>query len=229
MIPRIIHQTVRNVNELTWEEKRLTKLSLKNLPQWEYHIWDDEQNASIVKTYFPQYWDQYNRIGKGVAKADIARYMYMAIYGGFYFDTDYKIIKEVPADILSENCVLPISRKDFRLGNGVLASMPKHQFWYDLLEDIFADERLNNLKENQIEKTTGPEKVTDFYLRNKSKYTDLCLPEKEIFHPNIVCKGFIPLLKKETIGVHFCWGSWRSKSNIFSAMINLLRRKVQAL
>lgn len=33
MIPRIIHQTVRNVNKLTWEEKRLTKLSLKNLPQ----------------------------------------------------------------------------------------------------------------------------------------------------------------------------------------------------
>lgn len=30
MIPRIIHQTVRNVNELTWEEKKLTKLSLKN-------------------------------------------------------------------------------------------------------------------------------------------------------------------------------------------------------
>lgn len=227
MIPKIIHQTAKE-KRLTWEENQLVNHLKKVLKEWEYHLWDDKENEQIVKEHFPQFLDKYKHIKRGVAKADIARYMYMYVYGGFYFDTDYKVLKEIPSSILKKKCILPISRTNFRIGNAILASEPNHAFWLDLLNDIFNDEELFKLEECRVEDVTGPIKVTNFYLKNKEKYNDLYLAEKPVFHPQLKYKGTIPMIKKETLGVHFCWGCWRSKNNLLEALITLSRRKIQA-
>lgn len=228
MIPKIIHQTAKTKN-LTWEENRLVAHLKKILEGWEYHLWDDNENEEIVEKYFPQFLDKYKKIKKGVAKADIARYMYMYVYGGFYFDTDYKVLKEIPETILNKKCILPISRTNFRIGNAVLASEPKHIFWLDLLNNIFKDEELFKLEECRVEDVTGPIKVTNFYLQNKNKYNDLYLAEKQIFHPHVKYKGLISTTNSKTLGIHFCWGCWRSKNNLFEALTILLSRKIQSL
>jgi len=80
------------------------------LKGWEYTFWDDSDNDRLIAQYFPQFAERYREIERGVVRADLARCMYLYIHGGFYFDTDYKILAPIGDDILAENCVLPISR-----------------------------------------------------------------------------------------------------------------------
>lgn len=85
-------------------------------------MWTDADNEELVRKSFPQYLKLYLEIQRGVIKADIARYMYMAVYGGFYFDTDYKMLRRIDDSLLHYTCILPISRMDnatFCLGNAV--------------------------------------------------------------------------------------------------------------
>ena len=88
MIPKIIHQTART-KDISWEENVLVRRMQNKLKGWTYMFHDDDDNDRLVKTYFPEYYNVFSSISKGVAKADIARLIYLYVYGGFYFDTDY--------------------------------------------------------------------------------------------------------------------------------------------
>jgi hypothetical protein len=211
MIPRIIHQTSRH---LTPEESRLGARMRAKLPGWEYRLWSDEENQALVDERFPQHAVIFRNIKRGVVKADIARYMYLAAFGGFYFDTDYKLVRPLEEQMLSYACVLPISRSSgtlFRLGNAVMGSEANHPFWTDFIDHIFLRVELSDLAEDNIEKTTGPEGLTDFYLDRRHLYGDIYLPPRETFHPPLTQFGFSFLKGKTTVGAHLCWGSWRSK------------------
>jgi mannosyltransferase OCH1-like enzyme len=211
MIPRIVHQTSRR---LTPEEARLALRVRNLLPYWEYRLWNDEENDALVEDRFPQYLSSFRSIKRGVVKADIARYMYMSAYGGFYLDTDYKLVLTIDDAMLSHSCILPVSRDSetlFRLGNAVFGSEPNHSFWSDFLERIFSDGQLTDLAEARIEKTTGPEGLTNFYLERRDLYKDVFLPPKEVFHPPLTYLGFSFQKGPKTIGAHLCWGSWRTK------------------
>jgi mannosyltransferase OCH1-like enzyme len=212
MIPRIIHQTSRG---LTPEEVRLAHRMRTLLPTWEYRIWNDQENETLVREQFPQHLSTFRSIKRGVVKADIARYMYMFAHGGFYFDTDYKLLHPIDERMLAHSCVLPISRNSdslFRLGNAVFGSEPNHPFWKDFVERIFSHVQLSDLAEADVEKTTGPDGLTNFYLERSVLYSDVFLPPREVFHPPTSHLGFSFQRGTATVGVHLCWGSWRKKS-----------------
>lgn len=140
--------------------------------------------------------------------------MYMSAYGGFYFDTDYKLVLAMDEGMLAHSCILPISRDSgtlFRLGNAVFGSEPNHAFWNDFLEHIFSRAPLSDIAESSIEKTTGPEGLTNFYLEHRDLYRDVFLAPKEVFHPPLTYMGFSFQKKANTVGAHLCWGSWRTK------------------
>lgn len=233
LIPKIIHQTAPTKN-LSWEERRLTGRMLTMLKGWQYHFWDDNDNERFVAGHFPQYVDQYRRIKRGVVKADLARYMYLYVRGGFYFDTDYKLLAPIGEDILSKACVLPVSRGDarnpstMRLGNAVMGSVPRHAFWSDFLRELFNTGKLENLPEDRIEKTTGPEGLTDFFLSRREKYTDVFLAPRSLFHPPLTTANFSYQASSDTIGAHLCWGSWRTK-NVLRLARNVFTRKLTSL
>jgi mannosyltransferase OCH1-like enzyme len=233
MIPKIIHQTAPTKN-LSWEERRMSSRMRAILKGWGYALWDDFDNLRLVAEYFPQFMERYRSIQRGVVRADIARCMYLYIHGGFYFDTDYKILTEIGDDILANACVLPISRgclgdvSSLRLGNAVMGSEPRHGFWEDFLDELFSSTSLGNLSEDKIEKTTGPEGLTRFFVRHRDKYADIALPAREIFHPQLTAANFSYEIGRETIGAHLCWGSWRTK-HISRLARNICTRKITAL
>jgi mannosyltransferase OCH1-like enzyme len=233
MIPKIIHQTASTKN-LSWEERRMSSRMRSILKNWTYAFWEDLDNDSLVAQYFPQFIDRYRKIERGVVRADLARCMYLYIHGGFYFDTDYKILAPIGEDILANTCVLPISRgsvddiNSLRLGNAVMGSTPRHPFWQDFLHDLFSTGSLGNLSEDKVEKTTGPEGLTRFFIRNREKYPDVALPAREIFHPALTTANFSYEICSKTIGAHLCWGSWRTK-HIPRLARNICTRKITAL
>jgi mannosyltransferase OCH1-like enzyme len=211
VIPRIVHQTSRR---LTPEEARLSRRVRTLLPSWKYRLWNDEQNEALVRDRFPQYLSSFQSIRRGVIKADVARYMYMFAFGGFYLDTDYKLVLAIDDEALSHSCVLPVSRNSdglFRLGNAVFGSEPAHPFWSDFLVRIFSHAQLSDLPEASIEKTTGPEGLTNFYMERRDIYKDIFLPPREVFHPELTYLGFSFQRGEKTVGAHLCWGSWRTK------------------
>jgi mannosyltransferase OCH1-like enzyme len=228
MIPRIIHQTSRG---LTPEEVRLAHRIRTLLPGWEYRIWNDQETEALVGDWFPRYLSSFRSIQRGIVKADIARCIYLFVYGGFYFDTDYKLLHPIDVGMLSHPCVLPVSRDSdslFRLGTAVLGSEQNHPFWKDFLEHVFSQDQLSDLVEADVEKTTGPEGLTSFYLERSDLYRDVFLPPREVFHPPITHMGFAFQRESETIGVHLCWGSWRTRS-LLGNLRNVAVRKFTSL
>lgn len=188
----------------------------------------------MIAELFPDHLERYDSIAHGVAKADIARYAYMLKFGGVYSDTDYKWLRAPDEKFLSASLVLPVSRGrapadlDFKLGNAVLMSKPGHPFWHEMLEWIFARLDGSGLRESGIIAATGPDAVTDFFLENRERFPDACLPARPIFHPWIRRGGLWHERVEEGIGVHLCWGSWRSKP-FARSLKTLMARKWTAL
>jgi mannosyltransferase OCH1-like enzyme len=147
--------------------------------------------------------------------------VYLYVFGGVYLDTDYKVLRPFEVELDGNAAVLPMSRgvmgaADFRLGNAVMASVPGLPFWREFLDELFADPRLTGLAEGHVEAVTGPLGLTEFYLRRYGGNPQVHLPRREIFHPEILRHGFSYDRSSLPVGVHLCWGSWRSKSVVQS-------------
>ncbi len=226
MIPKLIHQTAPSKN-ITPEEQRVLRHNRKLMKGWEFRLWDDSDNMRLMAEAFPRHIEKYSKIKRGVVKADIARCMYLYLFGGWYLDTDYKILRPFESDILKNRLVLPVSGTEsdrHLVCNSVMASEPKHPFWEGFIDMIFSIGNLSELDERSVEKTTGPVGLSQFYLNNEGLYGEICLPPKHFFHPRVTMMGFSYDKSYPSYGVHFCWGSWRSKS-ILRSVKNYVTRK----
>lgn len=200
------------------------------MPDWEMRLWDDRENLDLMGRRLPQFLTRFKNIQRGVVKADIARCLYMHAFGGFYMDTDYKLSRSIPDELLRNQCILPASRgmdpltPGFRIGNALLASEPGHGLWECFLTEIFANPNLENLPEGLVEKITGPEGLTEFYLRHREFHSRLYVPDKRFFHPQITWHGISYDRSFPAYGAHLCWGSWRSKGFLPKVKTLLVRK-----
>jgi len=232
MIPKIVHQTART-KLLSPEEDRLRRRFNRLMPGWDMRLWDDTDNQELMERHFPQFSERFKNIRLGVVKADIARCLYMYAFGGFYIDTDYKLLRPISEELLLHECILPASRDadpsspGFRIGNAVLASEPGHKFWEYFVTDIFAHANLETIPEGLVEKVTGPEGLTESFLRHRECHSCVHIPEKRFFHPKITWQGFSYDRGCRAYGAHLCWGSWRSKGLVPNVK-TLLARKLSS-
>lgn len=74
----------------------------RTLPGWTCKHWDDTANSALMHRAFPHLAARFDAIRFGVMKADIARYAYMHVDGGFYFDTDYKLLAALAPALLEQ-------------------------------------------------------------------------------------------------------------------------------
>mgnify|MGYP005910071493 CR=1 FL=1 len=230
MIPKIIHLTAKT-KRLSAEEKILWKKNQKVLNDWQFKLYDDADNLAIVKQYFPEHLDKYNSISKGVAKADIVRCMYMYVFGGLYVDTDYRFLASIPVELMKAQCVIPaeqwLDETHPYLGNCIFLSEAKYPFWEAYVNHVFDSLELSNLKENRIIEVTGPGGITDFYMAHRSEFPELVITQKNVFHPLLKAHHLWVKTDMTTVGVHFCFGSWRSKKTLLKYIFRL-RQLMQA-
>jgi hypothetical protein len=232
MIPNVFHLTAPS-KQLLWEERRVQARLHRLLPGWEGFLWDDADNAALMRSVFPHFAERYDAIRFGVLKADIARCAYMHAYGGFYFDTDYKLLRGLDASLLEQGCVLPVEEGrpgsvDFKIGNAVLGSSAGHPFWSGFITHIFTAHAPETLDDHRlIPHVSGPSGLTDFYLAQGWQYHDLHFPLRDHFHPDRTWFGLGHQGGKDAVGSHLCWASWRGKQP-HRAVSNYLRRKLTA-
>src|SRR5689334_19356128 len=141
MIPKILHQSSKY---FTWEERRLAGKARALMPEWEYHLWTDEDNLALVELIRPNDIKEYLQFPNGAARLDIARYLYMYQYGGIYFDTDFRFCRRIGDDLLSYHCILGIEEEDApevgggpKFGNAFIGSERGLPLWTELVDSIF--------------------------------------------------------------------------------------------
>jgi mannosyltransferase OCH1-like enzyme len=233
MIPKIAHQTAKT-KQLSPPEARLREKLKQTLHDWEVNLWDDGDNLNIITEHFPHYVDIYNDLPFGVMRADISRYIYVLLYGGFYFDTDYEILRYIGDDFLRHHCILPQSREAHEqdnpyntigLGNAVFGSESGHPFWRDLIDAIFSNRDLRSARRKDIMAMTGPIVLTRFYHRTLGEYPDIHVPDRHIFHSKFseIEAGDM----SRSYGVHHCFASWH-KPSLAGRARKLARRVIWA-
>lgn len=160
-IPRIIHQI--------WigdQTKRPTQLmdKVKELhPDWEYKVWTEDELAleildeSVMKDIIANSTkpDFYAKV------ADIARYIILHKYGGFYLDADTEILK--PLDNLrNKGFVACFEINNVMVSNGVIGSVPAHgilTFCNNVIRGLYIRNRMMVLGQKAW-KITGPKLFT---------------------------------------------------------------------
>jgi hypothetical protein len=215
MIPKIIHQTYKTIDNLPSVYSKCQDRIKELHPDWEYRFWTDEDMYKEVRDSFPELYLVFMNLPRKILQIDVFRYCLMAKYGGLYADLDYMFRK--PFDILDSKVVLPISR-DFdtnyprRFGNCVFASEPGHPFWFMCINDIIQNtERLSIVSDSDVMDSkfgTGPGFVTHMYYTcfDLIKKT-ITTPDRFLFHPPSGSSDkFMEL--KDSYGIHYCTSMW---------------------
>lgn len=215
MIPKIIHQTYKEVNNLPPVYKKC-QTKVKQLHQdWQYRFWTDNSMYAEVKESFPELYPVFMKLPRKILQIDVFRYCLMWKYGGLYCDLDYLFRK--PFDLTDKEIVLPISRsprisETLRFGNSIFASVPQHPFWKLLLDDIINNpQHLMVVTDSDVmdsESGTGPGFVTHMYYTCPEKIREtITTPLKMLFHPPARFKEN-DLKKNGSYGVHLCESLW---------------------
>ena len=219
MIPKIIHQTWKGKelpDDLNHWHTRIKELH----PGWEIRLWTDEDNLKFVQEYFPEVMDIYNNVEYNIMRVDIVRYLYMAVYGGFYLDLDYELFEPFDDVVSTTSLLLPIARDEHQrivVGNCIFGSAPNHVFWSDVILDLKNNPPVNKFyNKHKILKLTGPEFLSRVYFNNPGKYNAV-LPPLKTYHPRselTKSKNYkSTLMAQGTKGIHHCAGTWIPSQN----------------
>ncbi len=236
MIPKIIHQTWKN-EEIPFDMLPFVNRVKELNPDWEYKLWTDDKCTELVENEFPYFLEIYARFPKNIMRADAIRYLIMYKEGGVYLDLDYEVLK--PFSFGAHKVILPYNRQTKlgdaydSIGNCFFASEPGHPFWLDAINTLKegSTPEVNSIPKNSTieEETTGPAFLTRIFLQKK--YSDIYSPDRPVYHPRT------PLSKKEedkiknngvSLGIHHCWGSWRTKSKT-KYFISKIKRTLQPI
>ncbi|KAK3392710.1 nucleotide-diphospho-sugar transferase [Podospora didyma] len=93
-VPRLIHQSWMST-ELPARFQRWSDSCRGMHPEWEWVLWTDEDNANLVKTYFPWLEETYRALPSEIYRVDLSRSLYMYAFGGLYADLDMECLHPV--------------------------------------------------------------------------------------------------------------------------------------
>lgn len=214
MIPKIIHQTWKDEDvPRKWVGFQQKVISLN--PDWEYRLWTDNDNDAFVREEFPDFYEIFTGFSRNIMRADVIRYLIMYRLGGVYLDLDYEML--YPFDFGNHELVLPQNRSksygdpEDKLGNCIFASIPRHPFWKDVIDDL-RDHPPEVTDYSQIVDATGPGLLTRIF--RSRDYTNVHLPERLVYHPpSPNNKRDVRKIKENgvSLGIHHPWGSWKER------------------
>ena len=193
-IPRIIHQTYSTTHlPLKFAAWQKSCIDIHG-PSWRYKLWTDADIDRLVDREFPWLKKRYSSFRNWINKVDLARYMILYKYGGFFIDLDIECLAPldrfaqmggaiIPRMSYNTSTAIPFWEHNFP--NSLLGSIPRHVFWMDAMQLI-----ANSTKQG-VERVTGSIFLYDLIHRFKKiefETADRDLPHLHIMDPGmIVC------------------------------------------
>jgi len=162
-VPMLIHQSWKN-NEVPSRFKRWQQQWSTLHPEWNYHLWTDEDNRELVKQHYPWFLNTFDAFPMGIMRADSVRYLYMYHYGGVYADLDMEPLKTTESLLQTmnlnqtkNNAILAYMGNSYKFQHNVpnawMVSTPHHPFWLFCLTKMI---ELAALGIDTAEDLTGP-------------------------------------------------------------------------
>jgi hypothetical protein len=145
MIPRLIHQTWRD-RDVPQRFAAYVASWARFHPGWTARLWTDADLDALAAEHFPELLPMFRAYPYPIMRADLGRYMILAVHGGVYADLDAEALSSFEAlaaetrPIFGEEPsshalgLAPRSRGfSTVVGNAVIASPAGHPFWRRLL------------------------------------------------------------------------------------------------
>jgi mannosyltransferase OCH1-like enzyme len=234
-IPRRIIQTAKR-RTLPLKQQAMTA-NLKLLhPDYEYCFFDDEDVDAFVSREFPQYRRVFDGFPSNIQRFDFFRYLAVYRLGGFYFDLDVLLARELTT-LLPTGCVFPFegltfSRllrqrgMDWELGNFAFGASAGHPFLAAVIENcvraqqdpawvvpMLAGVPPLSRAEHRVMYTTGPGLLSRTLAESPASAAEMT-----VLFPEDVC-DVRSWNVFGSFGVHLMEGSWRPG-------VSLLRRRL---
>ena len=169
-IPRVLHYVWPNKNfsygdddPHGHEQQRtlaLVKMIQANNPDWEIKIWTDDECYALVRTQFPDFYNEWIRLSPRLKMWDAIRPIILYVHGGIYLDHDIDCDEGVHFSnwIGPETRLLlrePSPRAMRRVGNHFMGSAPQHSIWKIYIKNI-----INEIPQNfTVGRHTGPRQL----------------------------------------------------------------------
>jgi hypothetical protein len=227
-IPRRIIQTWKTRDLPLVAQAAAQGIRLLN-PSFEYVLFDDANVANFIDKTFPQYRDIFEGFAYKIQKFDFFRYLAVYHFGGFYFDLDVLLAKDI-SELCSAGCVFPFEEltvqrflvdryeMDWEIGNYAFGAAPGSPFLAAVIENCVKAQRDPAWPATMwgsipgpfrdayyVFDTTGPGLVT----RTLAEFPDAAEHVKVLF-PADVCDSST-WHQFGDYGVHLQQGEWRSR------------------
>jgi len=145
-IPKIIIQTWKS-RELPQYYKKTQDMIFRNNPEYQYIFFDDQDILKFIKDRYPSFEPLLKKFKRKIQIIDFFRLLAVYEYGGFYFDMDVEVIKNLDP-LLQYSCVFPVEMKrnnrilnkigyDYNLGNYAFGATPKNPVIWAIIQEIF--------------------------------------------------------------------------------------------
>jgi len=228
MIPQRIIQTGRTKDLSPSAKAAATNVKLLH-PDWEYLFFDDEDIRRFISGEFPQYQRVFAEFRHPIQRIDFFRYLAVFRLGGFYFDLDVFLYKEL-SPLLDRDCVFPFEELsfngyldghcdiDWEIGNYGFGAAAGHPFLEAVIENCVRAQKEPGWAapmmagipalfraEFEVLSTTGPVLLTRTLAEKAGGGVT-------VLFPNDVCDAASWHLFGE-YGVHLMEGSWRMQGN----------------
>lgn len=173
-IPPIIHQSWKDADipYHVYYKSWIESWSAAH-PHWTRMFWTDQDNETLVREFYSEFYDFFLSLSPNIKKADFARYLYMHRYGGVYVDLDFICLKDLTPLLQGYEIVLGRLSPDnyyYQIPNAFLASRAGHPFWLSVARDA----RDAPPHERSVEAHTGPFRLQWAYYRYR--------PEKAVVY-----------------------------------------------
>lgn len=144
-IPKRTFQTARTHNLSTIEQAARVNIELLH-PGWDHRFYDDAAIRDFIRNEFPQYQSIFDSFPRIIQKIDFFRYLAVYRFGGFYFDLDVFLCREISA-LCSSGCVFPFEElslsqhlrqthhMDWEIGNYAFGAAAGHPFLKAVIEN----------------------------------------------------------------------------------------------
>jgi len=202
-------------------------------PGYEYLFFNDQDVDEFVREEFPAYYPTFRSFRVPIQRYDFFRYLAIYRLGGFYFDTDVVLSRNLDS-LLGEECVFPFERltwsdylrcelgMDWEIGNYAFGAVPQHPFLKAAIENCVKASRnpewmraairgLPRLLQQElfVIYSTGPGLLS----RTFAEYSQIAKHVTILFPADVCDREHWNLFGE--YGIHLSMGRWRSNRRVW--------------
>ncbi|KAK9806978.1 hypothetical protein WJX72_009294 [[Myrmecia] bisecta] len=139
--------------------KRYRQSCIDKHADWDYKFWDLAAAEALLEDQYAWFLPTFRSLPRTVLKGDAVRAFILHAYGGVYLDMDVECLQEEDKMLAGQDLVLQCEYRTLRdINNAVLASVPGHPFWVQIMKIIMVTtQSIGDVNNPQtILHTTGP-------------------------------------------------------------------------